>query len=384
MVYTFLTHRKQALFVATTITFLFIALSYPAGGDWIGYFVNYDCHVNNVCQPGFVLFEPGYEFVVYTVGIFGYQSIIIFIALINILLIYQYAKYFDRGCYVIIAIMSMFLWSVYIEAIRQAIAMSIIMYSINHLICKNIKKYIILVLLASTFHITAIIALMFLVPIYSRRLAKIIGYGLIISGGLFFFLSTALLNLALMILPVDSIASQKLSFYLNSEQYKPLLSVGSGTILDVLLIVLITISFYRVKKHSLSKHNNLNNVMFLGCCLYISFAIFIGKMMPVMTRIGWYGMPFVLILLYVNIGESFYYKKYIKAVGVNLSKFLIYMFFGLQTIRPFTYEYSNYNILHQQTIFQNIDELDDVSLREAARNKCSTLTNMGYGYLCSI
>jgi hypothetical protein len=48
--------------------------------------------------------------------------------------------------------------------------------------------------------------------------------------------------------------------------------------------------------------------------------------MPVMTRIGWYGMPFVLIVLYVNIGESFYYKKYTKAVRNSLSKYLIYMF----------------------------------------------------------
>ncbi|WP_309486628.1 EpsG family protein [Enterobacter asburiae] len=384
MIYAFLTHRKQALFVATTITFLFVALSYPAGGDWIGYFVNYDCNVNNICEPGFVLFEPGYELIVYTVGILGYQSIIVFIALINILLLYQYAKYFEHGCYIIIAIMSMFLWSVYIEAIRQAIAMSIIMYSINHLICKNTKKYILLVLLASTFHTTAVIALIFLIPIYSRVFTKIIGYGLLISGGLFFFLSTTLLNLALLILPADSIASQKLNFYLNSEQYKPLLSVGSGTLLDILLMVLIAVSFYRIKKNSLSKHDHLNNVMLLGSCLYISFAIFIGKMMPVMTRIGWYGMPFVLIVLYVNIGESFYYKKYTKAVRNSLSKYLIYMFFGLQIIRPFTYEYSNYNILHQQTIFQNIDALDDISLREAARNKCLILTHMGYGYLCSI
>jgi hypothetical protein len=146
-------------------------------------------------------------------------------------------------------IMSMFLWSVYIEAIRQAIAMSIIMYSINHLICKNTKKYILLVLLASTFHTTAVIALIFLIPIYSRVFTKIIGYGLLISGGLFFFLSTTLLNLALLILPADSIASQKLNFYLNSEQYKPLLlSVGSGTLLDILLMVLIAVSFYRIKK----------------------------------------------------------------------------------------------------------------------------------------
>ncbi|WP_074143108.1 EpsG family protein [Enterobacter hormaechei] len=384
MVYAFLTHRKQALIVAIIITFLFIALSYPAGGDWIGYFINYDCKVNDVCQPGFVLFEPGYEFIVSIVGLLGYQSIIIFIAIINMTLVYHFAKDFDRGCYIVIAIMSMFLWSVYIEAIRQAIAMSIIMFSIHSLICKNMKRFVILVTIASTFHITAIIGFLFLIPIYFRAFTKVISYGFLISGLFFFLFSTDILSLALMVLPTDSIASQKLNFYLNSDQYRPILSIGTGTVLDILMLMIISVSFYRIKKNALSKHQHLNNIMLLGSCLYVTFAIFIGKMMPVMTRIGWYGMPFVLILIYVNIGESFYYKKHTRLMKSNFTKYYIYAYFVLQIARPFSYDYSNYNILHQQTIIENIDALDDSSLREAAKEKCLILTNMGYDYLCSI
>ncbi|MEP8586265.1 EpsG family protein [Enterobacter asburiae] len=384
MVYAFLTHRKQALFVSIFFTFSFIALTYPSGNDWIGYFINYDCQVNDVCQPGFVLFEPGYNFIVTTIGLLGFQAIIIFIAFINVLLIYQYAKYFDHGCFVVISIMCLFMWSIYIEAIRQALAMSIVMYSVRKLICRELKKYILLILLASTFHITALIALLFLIPVYSGKLNKILSYGLLSVSCLFFFFSNSILNFALGVLPVGSIASQKLNFYLSSDQYKPMLSIGSGSALDVIMLVLIGFSFYKVKRNLLSKHTNLNNIILLGCCLYIAFAIFIGKMMPVMTRIGWYGFPYVLILLYIHVGESFYYKKVLTARKVNFSKLFIYAYFALQIIRPFTYEHSYYNIMHQQTIFQNYDTMDDVSLRIAAKDKCLILTNMGYNYLCSI
>lgn len=384
MVYAFLTHRKQALTVTLILTFCFISFSYPSGNDWIGYFINYDCQVNNVCEPGFVLFEPGYELIVSIVGLLGFQTIIIVVALINVLFIYQYAKGFDRGCFIVISLMCLFMWSIYIEAIRQALSMSVLMYSVRKLINRELKKYIMWVIIASTFHITALIALLFLIPVYSARLNKIISYGLLGSSCLFFFFATDILNFALGVLPVGSIASQKLSFYLNSEQYKPLLSVGSGTALDVVMLALIGISFYKAKAYQLSKYNNLNNIVLLGCCLYIAFAIFIGKMMPVMTRIGWYGIPFVLMLIYIHIGESVYYKRLSKVNSFNFSKYIIYFYFAIQIIRPFTYEHSFYNIMHQQTIFQNLTSLDDASLREAAKEKCLILTNMGYDYLCSI
>ncbi|MBK4308933.1 EpsG family protein, partial [Enterobacter hormaechei] len=87
---------------------------------------------------------------------------------------------------------------------------------------------VILVTIASTFHITAIIGFLFLIPIYFRAFIKVISYGFLISGLFFFLFSTDILSLALMVLPTDSIASQKLNFYLNSDQYRPILSIGTG------------------------------------------------------------------------------------------------------------------------------------------------------------
>ena len=43
--------------------------------------------------------------------------------------------------------------------------------------------------------------------------------------------------------------------------------------------------------------------------LIFIFRSFAGKMMPVITRVGWYGLPFVIIFIYSNLGKSIYYKQ---------------------------------------------------------------------------
>ncbi|HAL2801911.1 TPA: O4 family O-antigen polymerase, partial [Escherichia coli] len=289
MICTFLTHRRQALYVVSALVFLFLALTYPSGGDWIGYFLHYDCMVNEQCNNGFIMFEPGYELIVSLFGYLGFQTIIIFIAAVNVILILNFAKHFENGSFVIVAIMCMFLWSVYVEAIRQALALSIVIFGIHSLFLGRKRKFITLVLFASTFHITALICFLLMTPLFSKKLSKIISYSLLIFSSFFFAFSETILSALLAILPEGSIASEKLSFYLATEQYRPQLSIGSGTILDIILIFLICVSFKRIKKYMLANYNAANEILLIGCCLYISFGIFIGKMMPVMTRIGWYG-----------------------------------------------------------------------------------------------
>ncbi len=85
----------------SALVFLFLALTYPSGGDWIGYFLHYDCMVNEQCNNGFIMFEPGYELIVSLFGYLGFQTIIIFIAAVNVILILNFAKHFENGslCY---------------------------------------------------------------------------------------------------------------------------------------------------------------------------------------------------------------------------------------------------------------------------------------------
>ncbi len=383
MICTFLTHRRQALYVVSALVFLFLALTYPSGGDWIGYFLHYDCMVNEQCNNGFIMFEPGYELIVSLFGYLGFQTIIIFIAAVNVILILNFAKHFENGSFVIVAIMCMFLWSVYVEAIRQALALSIVIFGIHSLFWVEKEIYNISIICVN-FPYNCFDLFLLMTPLFSKKLSKIISYSLLIFSSFFFAFSETILSALLAILPEGSIASEKLSFYLATEQYRPQLSIGSGTILDIILIFLICVSFKRIKKYMLANYNAANEILLIGCCLYISFGIFIGKMMPVMTRIGWYGFPFVIVLLYINLGYSEYFKRYINKRGCGYSKLLIAFYFLLQILRPLTYDYSYYNIMHQDTLLNRFDALDDASLRQSAKRKCFDLGKIGYGFLCSI
>ncbi|WEI19377.1 EpsG family protein [Acinetobacter proteolyticus] len=378
----FVSSRKQALSFIVFLTFSFLAFSYPAGGDWVGYFGNYDCLVNNKCYSGFVEFEVGYEFLVKTIGQLGFQPLLIFIAFLNLIFISSFAKKFENSALIVLFIMCVFLWSLYMEAIRQSIAISLVLWGIYLLYLGKLKEFILIVLLSSLFHITALITLLFTLPYFSKRISKLVAWGIVGISFIFVSMPTQFLQLLLLVLPLDSMAGAKLNFYLSSDAYKPQLSIGIGTILDVLLIGLIIVSFRRVRLYKLYNDIRFHHVVYLGVALYLAFGVFIGKMMPVFTRIGWYGYPLIIILLYTNIGNSMFYRKSRVGFKYDLRVTLVCMYFLLQTIRPFTYDYNNFGIMNQETIIQNINNLDDASLRIAAREKCLALTRLGYGYLC--
>ena len=221
------------------LTFMFIAFSYPAGGDWIGYFSNYNCQINGVCYSNFILFEPGYQFLVNTVGHLGFFAITVFTAFINIVFLYKFSKNFNNSALIVLMIMCVFLWGIFTEAIRQGIAFCIILYGILFLYKNKIYKYLSLVLLASLFHVTAIISLIFVLPYVNKSISKIAVLSLILLGLMFFVFPTQILESFLSLLPSSSSASIKLDFYINSDTYKPQISVGIGLLVDLILLIVI-------------------------------------------------------------------------------------------------------------------------------------------------
>lgn len=377
-------NRTVALFLISLLTFLFIGFSYPAGQDWIGYFNNYNCQINNVCYSNFILFEPGYQLIVNTVGHLGYIAITVTIAVINIVLLWVFAKNFQNSALVILMLMCLFLWGMFTEAIRQGLAFCIILYAIPFLYKNNIYKYIALVILASLFHITAIISIIFVLPYVSKFFSRLAIITSIIFGIVFFIFPTKILEYIIIYLPADSNTNLKLDFYLNSEAYSPGISIGLGLILDIILLFILFISNRRIKKYQLYNSYRFYLVTLLGLAVYITFSVIIGRIMPVLTRVGWYGFPMVLILVYTNIGWSTFYSSYRKIVKskLDLITLSIVIYFAIQPLRPFSYPYSYYGIMHQQTLIQKSSELNDQSLSRDAYRKCSILTGLGYGYLC--
>ena len=147
------------------LTFIFIGLSFPAGGDWIGYFQNYDCNINNICNSDFTMFEYGYELIVKILGYLGFQSIIIFIAIINIFAIRSFSIKFDKPAIVVLFLCACF-YGLYI--LKQLDNLWLFLcYCLEYFIYINMKlKIYFHYNFSKFFHITALVCLMFVIPYF--------------------------------------------------------------------------------------------------------------------------------------------------------------------------------------------------------------------------
>ena len=372
-------NKKEALYLSLLLTFIFTGLSYPAGNDWIGYFVNYDCKINKICFDSFVSFEIGYQLIVNTIGQLGFIYINIFLSIIFIICLGFFSSQFENRVLITFFIMSMISWALYTEAVRQGVAISIFYIALYYLRKEDLIKYVLLVVLASMMHVTALVGLIMIIPYLSKSIAKVVMFGLFVFAVGFAMTPFTILNLFLNILPIDSSANIKLDYYLNSNDYMPQLSIGLGLIFDVLITVVLILTARKLKFQNI-KNNKFFFSCLIGMSIYICFAVIIGRFMPVLTRIGWYFIPVIIIILYSNFGNSIFYEKLYKKNKVT--NILILIYFIVQIIRPLTYAHSYYGITHQQTIFQNANNLDDASLRYAAAKKCGILRKLGYNDLC--
>lgn len=370
--------------ICACLTFLCFSLSYPSGGDWIGYFENYNCLVNEICIDGSPDFEFGFNFFVNVFGQFGFLIYNCVIVAFNVYCLNKFSRLFQNRAFVYFSILSFMFWMIYVEAIRQSIAISFLILALPYLFQKKVLKYSCLIIIASCFHTTALVCFLFILPCISLRFSKLSLYSAVSLSLAFLIVPFVMLNALYSVLQPGSLAQQKLSYYLESEAYRPQFSAGVGTVFDFILIIIITLTVVKIKK--ISQYREIKNLNFVlpGVVLYISFSIIIGKMMPVMTRIGWYGIPFLIILLNANISNSVFFDKLLTSARIPLRKTLIYLFLISQISRPVLYEHSRYGIINQVTIFQQMDYLDDKGLLIKAKEKCQVLHGMGLQYLCSI
>lgn len=366
--------NKVCGFVLFVVSLLYFSFSYPGSSDFVGYYSHYDCLINDVCNDK-ISFELGYEVFVWVFGYFGYQFLIFSIGLFNIYCVFYFSQMFKKRAFFILALMGVMAWPLYTEALRQAIAISFLLLGIGFLSKGQTGKYILFVLLASLFHVSAIISLFAIIHIVNRKLLKILFLISLVVLVIFLLNPFLLIYGIIELIPVNSIAYEKLTFYIASDVYKPMLSLGLGVVPDLFLLFYIAVNFKRANIEQ-DKY-----WIYGGVLIFLFFVVFIGRVMPVLTRIGWYGLPFLSIFMYSSIWKSKLIPNFdLKYRQINM--LVVYLWIFFQIIRPFAYDHSNFNIFKQESIFQNLNGLDDTSLRDAAENKCIDLISLGYDNLC--
>lgn len=156
-------NKKILYFISFIIIIFFIAFSYFIGADWDNYYINYyhlpTLFKSGLYMPKFIDFEKGFQY--YTIFLktfFSYDNYRIISNFIDIFIIYKITKNYTKYPVTLIFIyFGINFYSIEVEALRQAKAIIIFLWSLNYLQKNKIIKFIILNIIGITFHKSAII-----------------------------------------------------------------------------------------------------------------------------------------------------------------------------------------------------------------------------------
>lgn len=364
----FFSFLKRDTFISVfgfLILLLFLGFGFANGADWINYYSNYECIQLGFCNNNALGFEIGYNALVRVFGGESYFFVVLICAVINIVSIFRFSLLFKRPYFFVFCIFSLYGWFLYVEQIRQSLALSCILIGVPFLYSKRYFWYFFTVLVAGFFHVSALFSIVFLLPSFYRKISVPLSVFLVC----FFFILIMIIpfNLGLSIasiIPSNNFIYEKIIFYTTSDVYSPKLSFGVGSITDVLLIIIFFVSGLR------RQHTYQDDLSFWGSFVFIS-VILAAKYQSVFVRLSYYAFP----LLFVYLHGSLIAKK-------NTSlKVFIYLYFVAQIFRPLLHPVMLHDILNYKTVLYSLDISRQEYVKESTK-QCLFYKSIGYGYLC--
>jgi len=287
--YSSIERAKQGLFVSFILIFLFLALRYKYGNDYIGYYDQF----KKVNIKNFFSWMPYIEWGWLSLLIlfkpFGFFSLVFFLALINCIVYYWFiVRYVDKAYY-LFAIFIYYFNSNYLliqlSAMRQSTAIAIFIIALFYIIQEKYFKSILLLVLATSFHASAIL----LVPIillgiliqrkhlnsYWISTFILLFFLLFIFGGL---LKPMLGNL------VETLFGYRYLIYLDLSNGRP--EIVNLTVYTLLII--ITLYYF----------NEFGKGYKLYASLFILgiFIIPISYIIPLSIRLAYYLLPLSIVV----------------------------------------------------------------------------------------
>lgn len=151
--------RSFAYLISFCIILFFNGLRYYVGKDYIGYLNYFDGFTMLQIEPSFILitiffrnFNHGFYYLIFTCTFITY-------------FLFYRSFISDKVTYIGLGIFLLLFMPLFNNIIRQAIAVSVFYYSVKFIHQKNFLKYFFLILIAASFHYSAI----FLLPLYFIR-----------------------------------------------------------------------------------------------------------------------------------------------------------------------------------------------------------------------
>lgn len=298
--------------------------SLDIGTDVKGYFIivyNYftkeNYNIFQVCEATNV--EIGFSLLMYISSAFKNVNVCLFvIQLATFLPIYLFA-YKMRDKYSMLYIILIFLLTFYVRSfnlMRQSIAISLIILSISYYMEKKYRKTLILLFLACSFHITAIICIaIYLLYNFCFMKNTLNKRFYILFILLSFIFLTVFYEGLLKILP------SRFIYYLNSN-----FAISAFTLLGLLkkLIWIIFACIY-LNRYKIKNSENYHIVLFSALLLLIdTIFYFMGIKISSAARIGYYFLYTGYFIFIPKIKEVFKEKTFINIVIITLLMFFWY------------------------------------------------------------
>jgi transmembrane protein EpsG len=318
----YLKEYRNALIFSLICIFCFLALRYDYGNDYDAYLKLF-YEINSYSSFSLSNFKiKGNEFAwVYINHLFepyGFFAMQIFIAGFSCFVLYRFIKKYVEPKY--------YWWAIFIytfqpyhmivlsSAMRQAVAVSLFLISIDFLIAKKPFHFIGIVLLGTLFHSTAYFLLPLVLLSYFNFQINIKNIILILTIfiGLFFFLGDFFKQAEIFI---SNYFENEYTAYMELEEQET--TIGIGFILN--FIINIILLFYLQDQKSTWKRI-ISNVFVISFLLIpLSFSI------PIITRLNFYLTP-LLIVVYPIVFENIIVKKNRYIFMLLISVFTIYQF----------------------------------------------------------
>jgi len=302
------------LYIIALILILFSGLRYGIGVDYF----SYEKHFEAIKFGYESNLEVGIQLIVHIANFFGSIQLAFFISsLITVIMFFKYINNFSMN-YFISWIIFISYGTYYIGSfnlLKQYIAISIFAYSIKYIANSEFLKYLFSVIIASLFHISALI----LIPMYFLKL-KLKFYQYIIIFVLFIFS----LNIVEYL-----ISFTKYSIYLDEKWASVMVNDRNMSMTYIFIFINLMIVLSKNYIDNIKNGHIFVNMAFISLII-ISSSIFID-FLPNMFfyRINNYFMISHIVLITYYISN---FKKYLKISSLIIITLLMYLYFTLTLV----------------------------------------------------
>lgn len=309
-----------ALFFFTVL--VFIGLRYQTGLDWLFYYNLYNGESYTLA------IEPGYYLLSYiaslAIGYWFYQ------ALITAVLLLALKKFFIRNTNNYLFCVALFISYQFIfvtEALRQIIALAIVMMAFVKYSEGKKKKFYILIALSATFHVSALIV--FIIPLLSNKrninILKIFTFVGILLAVVNIYAVDYIIKL-LSILPSGGYID-KFLWYSQDDYAGSILTFSLA--FKLAMILLFELRFKNIKTFANYRSEHLS-LYVIQTAVYVMLLIdvYLGRFGTISTRLDVYFIPFFLVMVAYLINE---FKKGISRVLIStvIMAYFIINFIGI-------------------------------------------------------